>query len=233
MSAKEFVGRRRGVVLIVDDNPDDIELLRLAFEKAKAPCGVMSAADGTEAIRYLSGEGKYADRNLFPMPLLVLLDLNMPRVHGLEVLRQVRTSSPHTRVIVLSMHNDEPYVIEALRAGAMAYLLKGSESQDITRALKEVLAGRRFLSATLSERAIEALLTKPADDNDPLHSLTQRERMVLQLAAEGFSNSEIAEKLFISPRTAETHRTNLLRKLGLQTQTDLVRFAIRKGLIAP
>jgi DNA-binding NarL/FixJ family response regulator len=115
----------------------------------------------------------------------------------------------------------------------MAYILKGSESQEISRALHEVLAGRRFLSATLSEWAINALVSQPADNADPLHSLTQRERMVLQLAAEGHSNTEIAEKLFISPRTAETHRTNLLRKLGLQSQTDLVRFAIRKGLITP
>lgn len=206
---------------------DDHEIVRHGLRgilEQDAGCRVVAeAADGLAATQLVEKH----------KPTLLVLDLNMPRVHGLEVLRQVRTSSPHTRVIVLSMHNDEPYVIEALRAGAMAYLLKGSESQDITRALKEVLAGRRFLSATLSERAIEALLTKPADDNDPLHSLTQRERMVLQLAAEGLSNAEIAEKLFISPRTAETHRTNLLRKLGLQTQTDLVRFAIRKGLIAP
>ena len=131
------------------------------------------------------------------------------------------------------MHNDEPNVIESLRAGAMAYILKGSESQEILHALKEVMAGRRFLSATLSEWAINALVAKPADGADPLQSLTQRERMVVQLAAEGNTNPEIAEKLFISPRTAETHRTNLLRKLGLQTQTDLVRFAIRKGLIQP
>jgi DNA-binding NarL/FixJ family response regulator len=206
---------------------DDHEIVRHGLKgilEQDAGCRVVAeAADGLAATQLVDKL----------KPNLLVLDLNMPRVHGLEVLRQVRTSSPHTRVIVLSMHNDEPYVIEALRAGAMAYLLKGSESQDIMRALKEVLAGRRFLSATLSERAIEALLTKPADDSDPLHNLTQRERMVLQLAAEGLSNSEIAEKLFISPRTAETHRTNLLRKLGMQTQTDLVRFAIRKGLIAP
>jgi DNA-binding NarL/FixJ family response regulator len=157
----------------------------------------------------------------------------MPRLHGIEVLKQTRTASPHTRVLILSMHNDEPYVIEALRAGAMAYILKGSESHEIAHALKEVLAGRRFLSAPLSEWAINALVTKPADSTDPLATLSARERTVLQLAAEGHSNPEIAEKLFISPRTAETHRTNLLRKLGLQTQTDLVRFAIRKGLIAP
>jgi DNA-binding NarL/FixJ family response regulator len=206
---------------------DDHEIVRHGLRgilENDGQCRVVAeAADGLTASQLVEKH----------KPTLLILDLNMPRVHGLEVLRQVRASSPHTRVIVLSMHNDEPYVIEALRAGAMAYLLKGSESQDITRALKEVLAGRRFLSATLSEWAINALVTKPADDNDPLHNLTQRERMVLQLAAEGLSNTEVAEKLFISPRTAETHRTNLLRKLGLQNQTDLVRFAIRKGLIAP
>ena len=206
---------------------DDHEIVRHGLRgilEHDGQCRVVAeAADGLQAAQLVEKH----------KPSILILDLNMPRVHGLEVLRQVKTSSPHTRVIVLSMHNDEPYVIEALRAGAMAYLLKGSESQDISRALTEVLAGRRFLSATLSEWAITALMTKPADDADPLHSLTQRERMVLQLAAEGLSNAEVAEKLFISPRTAETHRTNLLRKLGLQNQTDLVRFAIRKGLIAP
>ena len=164
-------------------------------------------------------------------PNLLFLDLNMPRLHGLEVLKQVRTSRPTTRVIVLSMHNDEPYVIEALRAGASAYLLKGSESEEIAQALKEVMAGRRYLSAPLSEWAINALATKVAETSDPLSSLSPREREVLQLATEGYGNPEIAEKLFISPRTAETHRTNLMRKLALQSQTDLVRFAIRKGLI--
>ena len=164
-------------------------------------------------------------------PQLLFLDLNMPRLHGLEVLKQARTSSPHTKVIVLSMHNDEPYVIEALRAGAAAYLLKGSESEEIAQALKEVMAGRRYLSAPLSEWAINALATKVADSTDPLGTLSPREREVLQYATEGYGNPEIAEKLFISPRTAETHRTNLMRKLGLQSQTDLVRFAIRKGLL--
>jgi len=164
-------------------------------------------------------------------PALLFLDLNMPRLHGLEVLKQVRTTSPNTRVIVLSMHNDEPYVIEALRAGASAYLLKGSESEEIAQALKEVMAGRRYLSAPLSEWAINALATRTADTSDPLATLSPREREVLQLATEGYGNPEIAEKLFISPRTAETHRTNLMRKLGLQSQTDLVRFAIRKGLL--
>ncbi|HEX2855060.1 MAG TPA: response regulator transcription factor [Opitutaceae bacterium] len=204
---------------------DDHDIVRRGLRgilEANGSCKVVAeAADGLTAAQLVEKH----------RPNLLVLDLNMPRLHGMEVLRQVRTSSPQTRVIVLSMHNDEAYVIEALRAGAMAYILKGSESLEIAQALTEVLAGRRFLSAPLSEWAINALVSKPATDSDPLQTLSQRERMVLQLAAEGHNNPEIAEKLFISPRTAETHRTNLLRKLGLQTQTDLVRFAIRKGLI--
>jgi DNA-binding NarL/FixJ family response regulator len=207
--------------IIADDHEIVRRGLRGVLESDGSCTIVAEAADGLAAAQLVEKH----------KPTILILDLNLPRLHGIEVLRQTRTSSPHTKVIILSMHNDEPYVIETLRNGAMAYILKGSESQEIVRALKEVLAGRRFLSATLSEWAINALVAKPAD-SDPLSSLTQRERMVLQLAAEGHSNPEIAEKLFISPRTAETHRTNLLRKLGLQTQTDLVRFAIRKGLIS-
>ena len=206
---------------------DDHEIVRRGLRgilETEGACRVLAeASDGLTAAQLVEKH----------KPNVLVLDLNMPRLHGIEVLRQARQTSPNTRVIVLSMHNDEPYVIESLRAGAMAYILKGSESQEILQALKEVLANRRFLSATLSEWAINALVAKPADESDPLHSLTQRERMVVQLAAEGHSNAEIAEKLFISPRTAETHRTNLLRKLGLQSQTDLVRFSIRKGLIQP
>jgi len=206
---------------------DDHEIVRRGLRgilDAEGSCKIVAeAADGLAAAQLVEKH----------KPTLLILDLNLPRLHGIEVLKQTRTSSPHTRVIILSMHNDEPYVIEALRGGAMAYILKGSESQEIAHAVKEVLGGRRFLSAPLSEWAINALVAKPATDADPLGSLSARERTVLQLAAEGHSNPEIGEKLFISPRTAETHRTNLLRKLGLQTQTDLVRFAIRKGLIAP
>jgi DNA-binding NarL/FixJ family response regulator len=209
--------------IIADDHEIVRRGLRGILEADGAVRVIAEAADGLTATQLV-------DKH---KPTLLILDLNMPRLHGIEVLRQTRTNSPHTKVIVLSMHNDEPYVIETLRAGAMSYILKGAESQEIVQALKEVLGGRRFLSATLSEWAINALVAKPADGGDPLQALTQRERVVLQLAAEGHSNPEIAEKLFISPRTAETHRTNLLRKLGLQTQTDLVRFAIRKGLIQP
>jgi len=209
--------------IIADDHEIVRRGMRGIIETEKLCKVVAEAADGLTAAQLVEQH----------KPGILILDLNMPRLHGLEVLRQTRTSSPNTRVIVLSMHDDEPYVVEALRAGAMAYLLKGSETLEIVRAIQEVLAGRRYISAPLSEWAINALVAKVTTDADPLASLSQRERTVLQLAAEGHTNPEIAEKLFISPRTAETHRTNLLRKLGLHTQTDLVRFAIRKGLIAP
>ena len=204
---------------------DDHEVVRRGVRSILEGLGdfkvVAEVADGLSAVQAVEKH----------KPTLLFLDLSIPRLHGLEALRQVRTNCPQTKVMVLSMHNDEPYVVEALRAGAMAYILKGSESTEIARAVAEVVAGRRYLSAPLSERAIAALTSRTPDQSDPLNALTPREREVLLLAAEGLGTSEMAEKLFISPRTAETHRTNLMQKLGLQSQTDLVRFAIRKGLI--
>lgn len=204
---------------------DDHEIVRRGVRsllEASGTCHVVGeAADGLAAVQA-------AEKH---KPQLLFLDLSLPRLHGLEALRQIRIVSPNTRVLVLSMHNDEPYVIEALRAGASAYILKGSESQEIMRAVQDVLAGRRFLSAQLSEWAISALAVKTPDSSDPYNALSPREREVLHLAADGLGNGEIAEKLFISARTAETHRANLMRKLSLQTQTDLVRYAIRRGLI--
>ncbi|MFI5336997.1 MAG: response regulator [Opitutales bacterium] len=204
---------------------DDHELVRRGVRSLLEADGrfqvVAEVADGLAAVQAVD---KFH-------PQLLFLDLSLPRLHGLEALRQVRIVHPATKVIILSMHNDEPYVIEALRAGASAYVLKGSESEEILRATQEVLAGRRFLSAPLSEWAITALAIKTPDTSDPYNTLSPREREVMQLSAEGLGNAEIAEKLFISARTAETHRANLLRKLNLQSQTDLVRYAIRRGLI--
>lgn len=204
---------------------DDHEIVRRGVRSVLQADGrftiVAEVADGLSAVQ-LAEKHK---------PNLMFLDLSLPRLHGLEALRQIRICSPNTKVLVLSMHNDEPYVIEALRSGAAAYILKGSESEEIVRATQEVLAGRRFLSAPLTEWAITALAVKTPDSSDAYNTLSPREREVMQLAAEGLGAAEIAEKLFISARTAETHRANLMRKLNLQTQTDLVRYAIRRGLI--
>ena len=181
------------------------------------------AADGLEAV-------KLAEQL---QPKVLVLDLMIPRLHGLEVIRQVRRESPGTRIIILSMHADEHYVMEALRHGASGYVLKDAFADDLVTAVKTVLAGRRYLSPALAERAVTGYLERPGEsDLDVYETLTNRERLVLQLAAEGSSNPEIAQKLFISPRTAETHRAKLMRKLNLRSQTELVRFAIRRGIIA-
>jgi CheY-like chemotaxis protein len=166
MSAKEIAGKRaKGTVLIVDDNPDDIELLRLAFEKAKAPCGVMSAADGVEAIRYLSGEGKYADREQFPMPLLVLLDLNMPRVNGFEVLEWIQKNSNSTfpLVITLSYSHLESDIRRAYDLGTSAYVAKPVDLESSVSLVRllinlERIAALRPRRAGLDKSALEPVL---------------------------------------------------------------------------
>lgn len=166
-------------------------------------------------------------------PDLLLLDLMIPRLHGLEVIRQVRKEKKcETKVIVISMHSDEPYVMEAFRNGAMGYVLKDSTPAELLQAIRVVLNGGRYLSPSLSALTINSYLKKlDGIATDIYHKLSARERVVLQLAAEGHPTTVIAKRLYISPRTVETHRANLMKKLSLRSQTDLVRFAIRKKII--
>jgi DNA-binding NarL/FixJ family response regulator len=164
-------------------------------------------------------------------PDILLLDLMIPRLHGLEVIRQVQKFR-HTKVIVVSMHSDEPYVLEAFRNGALGYVLKDSTPGELLQAIRLVANGSRFLSPALSDLAIHAYLKRLDGIAADIYStLSARERVVLQLAAEGHSTAEIAKQLYISPRTVETHRANFMKKLSLRSQTDLVRFAIRKKII--
>lgn len=166
-------------------------------------------------------------------PDILLLDIMMPGLNGLEVTRQIRQRQPNTRVVILSMHSSEAYVLEALRNGASGYLLKQSSEEDLVTGLRLVMQGQRYLSPPLSERALEAYFEKASRGtiHDPYDDLTEREREVLHLAAEGLSTVEIGGRLSISPRTVETHRANLMDKLGLHTQTELVRYALRRGII--
>jgi two-component system, NarL family, response regulator NreC len=165
-------------------------------------------------------------------PDILVLDLMMPGLNGLEVARQVRQQSPSTRVIVLSMHTNEAYVLQALKNGASGYVLKNADMAEIVQAIHQVIAGLRYLSPPLSEHAINVYIEKARiTAMDSYETLTEREREVLQLAAEGLGNNEIAARLSVSPRTIETHRAHLLSKLGLRTQTDLIRYALQHGLI--
>ena len=155
MSAKEFAGKSaKSVVLIVDDNPDDIELMKLAFEKAKAPCGLISVPDGAEAIRYLSGDGDYADRKMFPMPLLVLLDLNMPRVNGFDVLSwiQKNATSRFPLVLTLSYSHLESDIRRAYELGTSAYVAKPVDL-DSSVSLVKLLINLERIAALRPRRA--------------------------------------------------------------------------------
>ncbi|MDE3091111.1 MAG: response regulator transcription factor [Chloroflexota bacterium] len=212
-------------ILLADDHHVVRQGLRTLLEAQVDFHVVGEAADGLEAVRLVERF----------KPNVLVVDLMMPGINGIEVACQVKSRSPQTRVVVLSMHANEAYVLEALQCGASAYVLKESTAEELVRAIRAVAAGRHYLSPPLSERAIEAYTQKIAGDAalDLYETLTHREHEVLHLAAEGRTTSEIAERLSISPRTAETHRTNLMRKLGLHSQTELVRYALQRGILPP
>jgi DNA-binding NarL/FixJ family response regulator len=211
-------------VVLVDDHPIVREGIRRVLA-AQHEYTVVEETDlglvGLEAVERLR-------------PDIAIVDLLLPDLNGIEVTRRMLRASPHTRIVALSMYADELHVVEALRAGATAYLVKGASAEEIRTALREALAGRRYLSAPLTERIIEEYFSHvpPAPRNaDRYELLTAREREVLELLARGLTYAEIADKLTISPRTAETHRTNLMRKLDLKTHADITLFAVHQGLI--
>jgi two-component system, NarL family, response regulator NreC len=164
-------------------------------------------------------------------PNVLVLDLMMPGLGGLEAMRQTAQLSPRTRTVVLSMHSNEAYVVESLRAGAVAYVLKESGADELIRAIREAAAGRRFLSPAISQDSLTVYMRKAERaSRDPYETLTVREREVFHLTAEGQSGVAVAERLFISPRTVESHRANLMRKLGLRNHKELIRYAVRRGM---
>lgn len=200
---------RRGLQAALEEEPD-FSIVGIAF-------------DGLQAVRL-------AERL---KPDVMILDLMMPGLSGLEVLHIVREQSSRTKIVVLSMHGSRAFVAKALQNGAVGYVLKDSNEKDLSHAVREAAAGRRFLSPPVNETAIDAYIelskTSPFDPHD---TLTSRQREVLQLAAEGHSNAEIAARLNISQRTVENHRSMLMQKLGLQNQSDLLRHAMTHGLIS-
>ena len=168
------------------------------------------------------------------LPDVLVVDLVMPGLGGLEAARQVSRISPRTKTVILSMHNAEGYVMDALKSGASAYVFKDASSTELVLAIREAAAGRRYMSSILPEGAVEAYWQKAeAGATDAHDTLTAREREVLHLAVRGLTSSQIAQRLCISPRTAETHRSHIMHKLGLKGQTDLVRYAVRRGILPP
>jgi DNA-binding NarL/FixJ family response regulator len=209
-------------ILLADDHHIVRQGVRVLLEREPHFRLVGEASDGIEAVRL-------AERL---SPDILITDIMMPGLNGLEVTRQVTKSSPKTRVIILSMYTSDAYLFEAFRNGASGYVLKDSQASDLITAVREALAGRRYISPPLSERALDLYSRKmelPPDD--PYERLTSREREVFQMVAEGRTSNEIADRLFISRRTAEGHRANLMKKLRLQNHTDIVRLALKRGIL--
>lgn len=163
-------------------------------------------------------------------PDLLILDLSMPGLNGLDVLRQINRRAPATTTIVLSMHGEDPYVVEALALGAAGYVLKGAHADELLRAVRTVVQGKRYLSSDLPEHLRQSA-THAAQTSTRYENLTDREREVLQLIAEGLTSREIGERLFISHRTVEKHRQNLMAKLEVNNTAEIVRFALQRGLV--
>ncbi len=183
------------------------------------------ASDGLDAVRLITEV----------QPDLVITEMELKNLGGLELVRRIGELSPNTKTIVLTQYDTEEYVLESLRAGVKGYILKGDSLDEITRAIAQVMAGHCYLSPSILCLAINSLLQKkPEGIQDSYATLTTREREVLMLSAQGYSNNEIAEKLFISKRTVDVHRANLLRKLGLKTQRNQLQdYAIKAGILPP
>jgi two-component system response regulator NreC len=207
-------------ILLADDHPIVRRGLRYVLEQLPDVELLAEAEDGLRALQL-------AERL---RPDVLVLDLLLPGLNGWEVTREVTRRSPRTRVLILSMYDDEDYVTKAIQAGAHAYVLKESAVEDLVRALRKVAAGERYFSAPIAEAAHRASLEKDGRP-DPQEALTARERQVLQLTVEGLSSAEAAERLHISPRTVETHRANLLRKLAVRNLKELIRLAVERGLV--
>jgi len=209
-------------IVLADDHHVVRQGLRALLETVADLSIVGEASDGPEAIKLVAQL----------QPDVMVLDLMMADMNGLEVTRQVAKCSPRTCVIILSMLCNEGYVLEALRAGAKAYVLKTSTSEELLCAIREVAAGRHYLSPPLCERAIEAYIEKAKSAAlDPWETLTTRQRQVLRLAAEGLSTADIAVRLGIKRRTVESHRAKVMRKLGVHTQANMIRYTLQRGIL--
>ncbi|MCI0433766.1 MAG: response regulator transcription factor [Gemmatimonadetes bacterium] len=212
-------------VLVADDHAVVREGIRTVLEGVPGFHVVAEAATGEEALAIL--ERQPAD--------VAVIDVSMPGMSGLELIRALRARSSHVGTLVLSMHDHSSYVLEAMRAGADGYLLKSAAPAEVREAVRTVAAGGEYYSADLTRLLGAALRDERARDevNARLASLTPREREVLALVCGGCTSREVGEALSISPRTVETHRENVAKKLGIRTVAGLTRFAIETGLIPP
>ena len=198
--------------------------LRLLLERQPNLIVVGEASDGRETVRLAESVA----------PEVVVMDIAMPNLNGIEAARQITSARPETAIVILSMHSDESYVIRALKAGARAYLLKDSAEGDLIAAIHAITDGKSFFSPAISRILVEDYMRQLEQKHveDTYELLTAREREILQLLAEGKTNKEVAAILNLSVYTVETHRTHILQKLNLHNVPELILYAVRKGIIA-
>jgi len=211
-------------VLLADDHAMVRQGLRALLERERDLVIVGDAADGREAVR-MAAELR---------PDVVVMDISMPRLNGIEATRRILAASPGTRIVALTMHAGEEYVSELLKAGATGYVLKESPASDVIAAIRVVRQGGSFLNRKISEQVVNGYLGRSGPRESaarPPDLLTPREREVLQLIAEGNTNRAIAKQLGLSAKTVEAHRTRIMAKLGVHNAAGLTRYAIRRGLI--
>ena len=211
-------------ILLADDHAVMRTGLRLVLERQPDFQVVAEASDGREAVALTQQHH----------PEVVVMDVTMPNLNGIEAARQISAAMPQTSIVMLSMHSDEAYVLRALKAGARGYLLKESAESDLIAAIRAVSAGKAFFSPAVSRMLVEDYVRQLQDREieDSYELLTTREREILQLIAEGKSNKEIANILNLSLYTVETHRGNMMEKLNLHTVPELILYAVRKGVIS-
>jgi len=211
-------------ILLADDHTVVRKGLRLLLESVPEFQVIADAADGRDAV-------SLAEQH---RPDVVVMDVAMPILNGIEAARQITGKLPGAAVVFLSMHGDESYVLRALKAGARAYLLKDSAEYDLIQAVKAVSEGKAFFSPAISKMLVEDYMRQLQERGveDSFELLTTREREVLQLLAEGKNNKDVAALLNLSLYTVETHRSNIFQKLNLHSQAELILYAIRKGVIS-
>jgi DNA-binding NarL/FixJ family response regulator len=208
-------------VLIADDHGIVRSGLRMLIDRQSDMQVVAEAGDGLEALEVAQSEA----------PDVAVLDVSMPRMTGVQAAREIKARCPDTSVVLLSMHDEERYLFDGLKAGASGYVLKRAADEDLIEAVRSVAAGRPFLSSITQTGPVKEWLDQGA--KGPRDPLTPRELDVVKLIAEAYTNKQIAEILKVSEKTVESHRANVLAKLGMRDRVELVRYAIRRGLIDP
>ena len=194
--------------------------------------GILKASEEIEVVGEASDGHEAVETALKTKPDVAVLDVSMPRLSGFEAARRIHDALPATRVLVLTMHDDEEYILKMVRAGASGYLLKDGAASELLAGIRALKAGKTYFGPHATKALAEAFARdRPSEPADPYERLTGREREVFQLVVEGKTNAEIAEVLFISPKTVDNHRTRLMEKLGVHSTAEVIRYAARHKLL--